>query len=226
MLETYSFCPMKFKLEYLDGNHSGANYMMLQGTRFHEFAEWFFDIHEGIQPEQWCELVPSAFTPEEQEWAAWFLQKEYDRYQHDPSLFMPLMREMKIIDDDLCLTGTFDRIDRLDSNDTLAIVEYKTGKSFNEESIARQLAFYKLLWDNNIKRGNIRYMRYINPRLQMYKLIPFKSNAVDKVLMDIAKLRRAIREDTFKYSCSPVKHIICHLCDLDECKVYDYDERP
>jgi CRISPR/Cas system-associated exonuclease Cas4 (RecB family) len=226
MLETYKFCPMKFKREYLDGNRSTANYQMLVGTRFHEFAEWFFDIYQGIDPDRWHELVPDCFTPPEQEWARWFIQEETKRYQKDPDIFMPVMREMKIIDDDLCLSGTFDRIDRLDKDDTLAIVEYKTGKSYNEEAITRQLAFYKLLWDNNIKKGTIKYMRYINPRLEMYKLIPIKSNAVDRVLLDIATMRKSIRENTFKYSCSPVKHIICHLCDLDECKVFDYDERP
>ncbi|MFA5133151.1 MAG: PD-(D/E)XK nuclease family protein [Candidatus Paceibacterota bacterium] len=225
MLETYKFCPMKFKKEYLLGHNNSANYQMIVGTRFHEFAEWFFDIYSGIEPDRWEELVPSAFLPEEQEWAAWFIQEEYKRYNKNPEVFMPLMREMKIIDDDLCLSGTFDRVDKLDTQDTLAIVEYKTGKSYNEESIMRQLAFYKLLWDNNVKRGNMLYMRYINPRIQKYETIKFKSNAVDKVLLDIAGMRKCLREDTFMYQCSPVKHIICHQCDMDECKLYDYDER-
>lgn len=226
MLETYKFCPMKFRKEYLLGQHNGANYMMLIGTRFHEFAEWFFDVYSGIDPDRWIELVPKAFMSEEQEWAAWFIEQEYLRYQKDPDCFMPVMRETKIIDDDMCLSGTFDRVDRLNQDNLLAVVEYKTGKSYNEDSIVRQLAFYKLLWENNMKMGTMLYMRYINPRLRKYELIKFKSNAIDKVLLDIAGMRKSLREDIFKYSCSPVKYIICHQCDLDECRVYDYDERP
>lgn len=227
MLETFKFCPMKFRKEYLEGMQNGQNtYIMDIGTRFHEFAEWFFDVHEGIDPERWTELVPNMFTVEEQEWARWFLHEEYMRYKKNPDCFMPLVREMKIIDDTLCLTGTFDRIDRLNDKDELAIVEYKTGRSFNLESISRQLAFYKLLWDNNIKRSTITHMRYINPRMQKYELIPFRSSYTDKMLLDIASMRKCIREDMFKYQCSPVKYIICHLCDLDECGVYNYDERP
>lgn len=226
MLETFKFCPMKFRKEYIERQQNGQNtYIMDIGTRFHEFAEWFFDIYQGIDVEQWPELVPNKFTPTEQEWASWFIQEETTRYHKDPDLFMPVMREMKIIDDELCLSGTFDRLDRLNDRDELAIVEYKTGRSFNIESISRQLAFYKLLWDNNIKKGTITHMRYVNPRLQLYKLIPLKPSVTDKLLFDIASMRRCLREDTFKMSCSPVKYIMCHMCDMDECGVYNYDER-
>lgn len=226
MLETFMFCPMKFRKEYIEGIPSTSHpYMMSMGTRFHEFANWFFDICDGIDPDRWIELVPNKFTVEEREMANWFIEREYLRYNDDPELFMPVMRETKIIDETLGLMGTFDRIDKIDGDGHLAIVEYKTGKSFNKKSIMRQLAFYKLLWDNNMKYGTITHARYINPRIQMYEIIPFTQNDTDRLLADISSMREAIREDKFKLLCSPVKYTICHMCDIDECGVYDYAKR-
>jgi hypothetical protein len=218
MIETHSFCPRKFRIEWIEGEGIQENYTMVVGTRFHEFAYWFFDICQGIDPSQWTELVPSSFTLTERDMARWWLEKERERYEHDPDLFMPLQREIKLVDDDLCLTGTCDRIDSF--GEDLIVVEYKTGASFNLDSIHRQLAFYKLLWDNTINMGNIKYMLYINPRIQKYELIEFREDAIDGVLRQIAGLRKAIREDIFPRKCSPVKHALCMLCDAEECGAY------
>jgi len=226
MVETFMFCPMRFKLEYINKLEINQNtYMMDVGTRFHEFACWFFNVYQSFEPDQWVELVPNVFTAEEKEMALWFIEQEYLRWTNNPDLFMPVMREMKIIDHELCLSGTFDRLDRITHNDEMAIVEYKTGRSYNKQSIERQLAFYKLLWDRNMGKGNITHMRYINPRLRKYELVPLRQNVVDKVLLDIAHIRKCIREDTFNRSCTPVKYIICHLCDIDECGAFDYAKR-
>jgi hypothetical protein len=220
MLESFKFCPTQFKKTYLDSRGDFTNYILQVGTRFHEFAYWFFDHYDGFDVEEWTEFVPTAFTPREQEMAYWWITQEQKRYNHDPELFMPLKREMHIMDDTLCLMGTFDRIDYVDDKDTLAIVEYKTSKSFDREGIERQLSFYKLIWDSSINNGNIKYMRYINPRIEMYELIPINTHMTDKCLMDVASLRKAIRDNTFAKKCSPAKHMVCSLCDIDECGVY------
>ena len=221
MLETYSFCPYKFRVEWIEGAGVKENYVMIVGTRFHEFAYWFFDICQGVAPEQWKDLVPISFNTTERDMALWFLDKEKERYDAAPDKFMPIQREIKLVDDDLCLTGTCDRIDVLNSDtDELIIVEYKTGMGYNEESIMRQLAFYKLMWGNSINRGNIKYMRYINPRNKKYELIEFREDAIDRVLIQISQLRKAIREDIFPRKCSPVKHALCMLCDAEECGAY------
>jgi hypothetical protein len=221
MLETYSFCPYKFRVEWLEGEGVNENYAMVVGTRFHEFAYWFFDVCQGIDPEQWIDMVPTSFTLTERDMARWWLEQEKARYDTDPSIFTPLQREIRLNDDDLCLTGTCDRIDVFDKDaNELIVVEYKTGASFNIDAIRRQLAFYKLMWDNSINMGNIKYMRYINPRIKKYELIEFREDAIDGVLRQISTLRKAIREDIFPHRCSPVKHALCMLCDADECGAY------
>lgn len=219
MVESFNFCPMQFRKTYIEGNETQESYIMQIGTRFHEFAYWFFDVCESIPVDQWTELVPSAFTSEEQDMAYWFLLTEQERYNNCTTRFMPIQREIKLQDDELCISGTVDRIDQLDGDD-LVIVEYKTGKSYNEESIVRQLSFYKILWDNTIKKGDIKYMKYINPRTQVLKWITVDPKMTDKVLMNINKIRKAMEEDIFPRRCSPVKHIICNLCNFDECGLY------
>lgn len=221
MLESYKFCPLQFKKTYILGEAYQDNYTLRIGTRFHDFAFWFFDHYAGFDVDEWPELVPNAFTPREQEMAHWWIMKEQQRYWENPDLFMPLKREMNITDDVLCIAGKFDRIDYVGDKDTLAIVEYKTGKSFDLKSISRQLSFYKLIWDNVVKLGNIKYMRYINPRIEHYELIPIKPETTDSLLLDIAGMRRAIRDNIFRAECSPAKHMVCAICDIDECGVYE-----
>lgn len=221
MVESFNFCPRQFKNVYIDGNFVNETYIMQIGTRFHDFAYWFFDVCESIPVDRWTELVPSAFNVEEREWAHWWITTEQERYRScEGRRFQPAQREMKLVDDTMLLTGTLDRIDYGDNEDELVIVEYKTGKSYHEESIIRQLSFYKLMWDNTIKLGEIKYMKYINPRTQVIKMIPINPSMTDKVLMSISKVRKAIREENYPCKCSPVKHIICGMCDFDECGIY------
>lgn len=90
----------------------------------------------------------------------------------------------------------------------------------------RQLAFYKLLWERNMRYGRITHARYINPRTQVYETIRFPQDITMTVLSDVSTMRCAIRDGTFKYQCNPVKYIICRLCDADECGVFDDAKGP
>lgn len=225
MIESYNFCPYQFRRAWIEGVQQEANYKMIIGTRFHEFAFWFFDVCQAVPCESWEEFIPSAFYPYEQEMVAWFIEKERERFyqcNQDYELFMPIAREIKLEDTELVLTGTCDRFDWYDKEKGhIAVTEYKTGASYDERSIINQLVFYKLIWENNIGLGDIRYLRYINPRRKDYKIIPLPMNCEDKVYLNISALRKAMREDIFPRRCSEVKHIICGLCSAEECGVYD-----
>lgn len=222
MIESYNFCPMQFRKAWIEGQGIEESYKMAVGTRFHEFAYWFFDVCGGVSPDKWTELVPSCFTETEQDMAAWFVEKEYERLRDcSTEDFMPIQREVQLEDTELCLTGTCDRMDWIDkANNKVAVVEYKTGAGYDENSIIGQLGFYKVIWENNIGLGDIQYLRYINPRRKEYKLISLPPNINDIVYMNISKVRKAIKEDQFPCRCSEVKHIICGLCSAEECGAY------
>lgn len=223
-IEEYEFCPYKFKLTYIDGIENVANYKMLIGTRFHDFAYWFFDVCQAIDIDNWLQLVPTSYTDEERGMCAWFIEQELIRWHElggNVELFMPVHREIKLIDDDRKLTGTCDRIDWwCKDKGEMIIVEYKTSKSFKKSSITRQLAFYKLLVDSGIKTGNITKMKYINPRTHDIQIIDCKSTYTDKVMVKILDLRDAIEHNIYPRKCNYIKNSICGMCSPDECGAY------
>lgn len=233
MLEGYFFCPQQFNKVYIEGREVQDNYVMSTGTRFHEFAHWFFDICQGIPHEAWVNLAPSTFCTYEKNMAVWFLKYETNRFttecNEDFNEFLPLHREIYLEDTDLGLYGTLDRMDKYKG--ALCTVEYKTGRSFFAPSITRQLSFYKLIYDNTIKYGEVKYLKYINPRLGVEKVIEFTPRMKDDLIYDLSKLRQAIKTNEYPRKCFEKKRAICDMCGLSESGVYqrysddwDYDD--
>jgi ATP-dependent helicase/DNAse subunit B len=218
MIETYYWCPYKFQMEMIHGGEDlDDNFAVAIGSRFHGFAEWFFDYCAALPPERWEEFVPNSFNRDEQEMVLWWVKEERKRYYENPEIFMPIQRELKIEYTEKCLHGIVDRIDWIDkSKNEIAVVEYKTSKSFYQPSINRQLAFYKYIWDNSIRMGNIKYIRYINPRLKIYELIPLPQGAMTRMTNKIEEIRQAIKSQDFPRKCTDVKFIHCGICHPDE----------
>jgi hypothetical protein len=227
MLEDYGFCPLKFKRIWLDGIQRTPNQSMLMGTRFHDFAQRFFEYHCVLPPEQWERFVPKEFILEEADMAKWFVSNERARYlelkqQDRLDEFPPILREARLCSSKLFLEGTVDRVDWLSKSKGLAIaIEYKTGKSINVESITKQLAMYALMYHDMKLPGDIVGLRLINPRLQVVKDYKLERWYTDKVLKSIVKLRTAIREKQFPALCSDVKFAYCHMCTPEEAGIID-----
>lgn len=223
MLEEFTFCPYKFKRVWIDGVEKRPNQAMLMGTRFHDFAEKFFDYCLGITPDRWDEFIPRQFIPEEAEMAKWFIEREQNRYYELEEAgrlneFMPIAREDTMTSSTLLLTSTVDRIDWFDkSKDQISIVEYKTGRKVNEESLIRQLAFYTLLWNDVRRKGIVVNLQLVNPRLKIVRNFSVQQWHLDKAMKGISKLRAAIRNNDYPRKCSNVKLAFCQLCTPDEC---------
>jgi CRISPR/Cas system-associated exonuclease Cas4 (RecB family) len=223
MLEEFSFCPYKFKRVWIDNLEKRANQAMLIGTRFHDFAEKFFDYCLGLDPEQWDEFIPREFIPEEAAMAKWFIERERLRYydlqeQNRLNEFMPIAREDTMTSNSLLLTSTMDRADWYNkSKNHISIIEYKTGKKINEDSLIRQLAFYTLLWNEVRRKGIVVNLQLINPRLQVVRNFTVQQWHLDKAMKEISKLRAAMKNNDYPRKCSDVKLAFCQLCTPDEC---------
>lgn len=223
MLEEFSFCPYKFKRVWVDGVEKRPNYAMLMGTRFHDFAETFFDYCLGVDPERWDEFIPQQFVPTEASMAKWFIERERNRYydlrdQNRIDEFIPITREDKMTSDTLLLTSTVDRVDWYDKEKNLiSIVEYKTGKKINDESLIRQLAFYTLLWNDTRRRGDVFNLQLINPRIGVVRNYTVQQWHLDKVMREISRLRTAMKSNDYPRKCSDVKLAFCQLCTPSEC---------
>ncbi len=220
-IEDYQWCPYKFKRVWIDKVEIVPNNRMLMGTRFHDFAYKFFRYAGGIPSEDWLQLIPDEFVPQEYEMAEWFVMNEWRRLReiNDIDLWQPIMCEQKMVNEQLHLESTVDRVDWYDrEKDEVCIIEYKTGEKINWDSLQRQLAFYSLLWSTTIGLGKVTHMKLINPRIQVEEVRPLEEKYIDEVLTYVYDIRKSIENNTYDKKCSPVKFIFCRMCETDEVK--------
>jgi CRISPR/Cas system-associated exonuclease Cas4 (RecB family) len=191
---------------------------MNMGTRFHRFAEIFFQYCEGIEHIYWDTLIPDGYyNPMEKNWMLWWMGQEMDRlidYDFDYNRWKPIATEIYVEDDGLGICGTIDRVDRNDDG-TVSIIEYKTGSSFYLPSLKRQLAFYSYIWTNNI--GDVvDSMVVINPRLEKIETYKVTDKDINKVVEDINIMRDVIENGNYERDCTENKFRICQLCEPED----------
>ena len=222
MLESYDFCPQQFFKQWIMGANKEANQKMLIGTRFHDWAEKFFDYAQTIHCSDWEQLIPPEFNDEEQAMVRWFIWFQTTRWivlESEDRLdeFTPIQREMFMICDAIRIKSTLDGAEWVDKKaGTIRLVEYKTGSKLNEESAFRQLAFYSILWTMSGNPGTITTLRLINPRLEMVVDCELTEEMTVAAMTRVIKLRNAIDKSQFPYKCSDGKYAACKLCSMDE----------
>jgi len=221
-VSTYSYCPMQYKFRYVDGIKSETNPTLAIGSRIHEFYDKFFEVAKEVAPEDWYGLIHPGFSPYEQKMIRCFMDYEWSRlkkFNNNYDLWMPIMRETMVVNEELGLRGIIDRVDKV--NDEYIIVEYKTSKSIYKPSLQKEFGFYKYLLNHTppYDEWNITLGRVINPRLcQVEYMAPSKESTIVKVLKN---LRESKRTGNFERTCSEGKYPYCQLCSLDDCGMYD-----
>jgi len=226
-LSSFKFCPLQYKKSYIDGIRGPATYATSTGTRFHEFTEKFFDYARDIPIQQWEEaFIHECFCPYEVRNLKYFL--EYERMRLaicdlDYDQWMPLARELRVINTEFGIRGIIDRLDLV--NGKLMLVEYKTSKSINKPSLQREFGFYKLLLKDHPVYGAYEFAQccVINPRVKAVEFMnPSRQSTIEK---DLAKLREAISTNTFKPSCSDAKYLVCKRCNSQkEANLYQFTD--
>lgn len=229
MVESFLMCPRRFMLEWLNGSEKTPTLMMLQGTRFHEFAQRFFDYADSIDMHEWEQMIPDEFSDFEKGMAEWFIGYERQRLHNlimagKEDEWRPLLREYRMVDDKLYMESTMDRVDWWDKEkNELVVVEYKTGPKINETSVKRQLAFYSVLWYNTGNVGKIVKMRVINPNVREVREFEVEEKDLRKVMKDVMKIRDAMLLKEFPAKCSEAKMAMCRLCSMEESGLYEKD---
>jgi hypothetical protein len=222
MLESYEFCPQQFFKQWVMDASKEPNQKMLIGTRFHDWAEKFFDYAGTFNPEDWIQFIPEEFNDEEVEMANWFIDYQKSRWNQlclEDRLeeFIPLYRELFMICDAIRIKSTLDGAEWTDKKaGTIRLVEYKTGGKLDEDTAFRQLAFYAVLWEASGNPGTITTLRLVNPRLKMVVDCDYTEDLKITALKRVAKLRNAIDKSDFPYKCSDGKFAACKLCNMNE----------
>lgn len=226
MIEDFSICPYKFKRVWIEHEVKKPNQVMAVGTRFHDFANQFFDFAGAVDPDEWEYFIHPDFKPMEVDMLLWFINRERNRYynleaQDRLDEWMPLFREQKLESHTYYLESTVDRIDWWDKkNGELCIVEYKTGGKVNDTSLVRQLAFYTLAWEDMIGYGKVVNLQLVNPKLGVVRDYKLHDRMLDRVMQDVMKLRKALREQNFPRKCNEIIYPYCMMCSPDECGIW------
>jgi len=241
-ISAYGFCPYQFALRYLKGIKSEPSFKMVIGTRFHHFAEKFFD---GIKEvEDWTKLIHEDYSPFEKDMLSWFISMEYARFdifKNNPEQYQPFIREVDIYNNDVRVHGFVDRVDyiipelipymegevsptairkivkHLDAGKpVLCPVEYKTGDSFNANSMKHELSIYKqcLQGDPRYKDYFVGCGCYINPKLKKIQYLVLERDETTRAKVDA--VYKHIQNRVFPRVCTPGKYEACRLCKIED----------
>lgn len=212
-IESYSFCPRQYYKQYVLEQDANPTYAMTSGTRFHDFAEKFFDVAPHYPPPKWISFIPEEFGTYEYGMAEWFVHYELERFLNlPPELWQPAYREVDVTSYEYLLTGQIDRIDWINPDEnTVSVIEYKTSKGVDEDSLKRQLGFYTIMVEEDLGL-TVENVRLINPRLKKY--LDFGRPDTKLPLKWADKIRAAYYDPALCMpKCSYVKYAVCQVCD-------------
>jgi CRISPR/Cas system-associated exonuclease Cas4 (RecB family) len=220
-LNAFSYCPYRYKREYIDKVKFPPNDAMMSGTRMHKWFEWFFSHWKEVSSDKWELLIPDEYSDREKEMCKVLIKGERERLAGHVSLgaddeFTPPYLEHHVDLPEMELHGYIDRIDYWNKNkNEFVIVELKTGFGHNVTKLKQELAFYKYIFEE-AGLGKVPYYLVINPNRRVREYIPASSRGVAAVKKRIEVLRKAIAEDNFPKKCSPEKKKYCNHCPNED----------
>jgi len=180
-ISTYQACPLRYKLQYIDGLKPRDKWYFSFGSTMHLCAEYFFRVK--VPPPPSLEELIDFY---EKNWlsSGYELADEEARYRaygreilgkfwriHSADFKMPLAVERLFCVDieGVKLRGFIDRVDKLESG-SLSIVDYKTNQGlFTKEDLAQdlQLTLYQLaveqIWQLPVARLTLYHLRSNTP---------------------------------------------------------------
>jgi len=233
LILTYEQCPrrIKFQLDKVEGEEQEQ---LVLGTKFHEDVSLFFDnidiskliklneneeaitaYFRGILPKntQYDKLLDSFANVEAKRWC--LLKNKL--------FYFPVLKEEKIYNKQLNLSGIVDRVDQLE-NGEYVVVDYKTGKfrKFNVPKLRFQLSFYATLIDkSDILEKKIKYICGYFPKEAPPDNIFFeelKPKTVKAMWARIDKTKKKMLSNKFKKNIG----FLCDYCPY--CKICLGDE--
>jgi len=227
MLQVWLRCPLQFKLLFLDRKPQEVSFEMQLGTMFHDFARDFFD-YVDLETAAQCKtvqevgklfgkLVLPEFPPVFKQLCLNFTQFEAARYwtlrgKGRLDLYLPVAKELSVTVPEKMMSGIIDRVDKM-IDDTLCIVEYKTGRP-QIRSVQRELAFYKIMLDAaQLFDLPIEWLAIYNPNEQKFFVRRFSTQLLNATRRRIDQFWRAMQRKQFEpkpgFHCTwcPVKAI-------------------
>jgi len=157
-LETYKLCPLRYKYQYVLRIPISPTSSLTFGQTIHKTLQEFYQRFRNekkikkrdllkIYDKQWIPLGYSSKIHEKKmkEEGKILLGNYYDKYHRTNLEILDIEKQFKIKIDGISIIGKIDRIDKI-SNNSIEIIDYKTGKKPNEKNILSnlQLSIYSL----------------------------------------------------------------------------------
>lgn len=215
MIFSYEFCPVQFYKSYILRERRPQTPQMAMGTRFHEFAEWFFGQCPNVDIANWDHMVPPSFNSKERGMAQYLIDHERDRYKLlGAEAFTPYGCEVWCQSERLKIRGYIDRVDWVNKDDGIVrLVEYKTGMRAKIPQVKQELAFYSIMFnDVTDNKYDVQQLGIYYPALRCYKEYPLQRRDINAVTKKWDKLKKAIETNTFVEKCNDYKRQSCGLC--------------
>lgn len=246
-LEMYLRCPRQYKFEYIDklkAQYHKDTPPLVIGSLIHAtlnhyyrrlkkeernldklreaFKEKFIDHHERKDPKY------VVFNSDQQiinQWVEKAVKQLKNFIESDLASIEPFIAPEKnpkcpMPDKDIELTGKLDRVDK--TTDGLQIVDYKTGKLWEEEPDPLQLNFYHLLLNYLYPNKKIVKKTYYYLDENKFIEVPIKENENEEMLtLIIDTVKKIKKEKEFL----PKANQKCKLCDYQSiCPLYKSDK--
>jgi putative RecB family exonuclease len=224
-ISTYQQCPLKYKLQYIDGLKPKERPYFSFGTTIHSAVEYFYKVKVPVPPS-----LENLLSYYESNWLSeGYESKEEEEKQraygreiittfwntHAPNFRLPVATEFHFYTDieGIKLQGYIDRVDKLDSGG-LSIIDYKTSREFFTREHLRQdlqLTLYQLAaeqtWFLPVEKLTLYHLR---------SNTPCTCEARDKIQLDAAReIVLTVAENITKGIFTPAENNFCP-CDFPE----------
>ena len=203
-MNTYLQCPMKWKLQYIDGKKSKGSPAMDRGIAIHKQIEKYYGVDSSD-----ISLIPNFLK---------FEERRLKNCPKDSKYLKPIAQELAVKNDNIKLRGFIDAVYLNPEDDGVIIIDWKSGKyrpdhfSDYRFELAVYAELYKLQTGVTPKYWGIYFVDADKLFFEPVKIISIKA-----MYKKVEKVRAGIEAKDYK--CKP--GILCRWCNFQsECKAW------
>ena len=225
-INTYLKCPLEFKYQYIDKITPEESIYLQIGKEVHQLAEQFIYLYQENKIEDnflktMYDLNKKHYPETNYHDHCYNLAKFFKETIIDKKLDV-YMAEEYLMDEKHNFSGIADIVLRNPKDDTLTIIDYKTGKTRSITPYRRELCYYKMLIEELYPEENITQAGVYFTKEGDYRFLNFTDSTKKRTYCDkteyheyinlIDEVRFNINQGKFP----PKKQFLCKYCTFSK----------